>query len=168
MIRNRNLVVDVSTSSLPCWSVDRVHFFEWSSSLESVENSSGSHYPWAGDTVRERRSNLEMEVSKYNKYLEGKRIPVSVRSELWLVHTVSSALSRESFITPGIDLVDISGVRFQLYPISIFKPYKSFFVTRPTRILDKFTRIPNRPYFLGLIPPCLPLSKFNKIEYKTY
>lgn len=121
MIRNRNLVVDVSPPSL----VDRsIAFISLSGRVPSnrLKTRPGRIIHEPGTRVRERRSNLEMEVSKYNKYLEGKRIPVSVRSELWLVHTVSSRLSRESFITPGIDLVDISGVRFQLYPISISKP----------------------------------------------
>lgn len=141
MIRNRNLVVDVSPPSL----VDRsIAFISLSGRVPSnrLKTRPGRIIHEPGTRVRERRSNLEMEVSKYNKYLEGKRIPVSVRSELWLVHTVSSRLSRESFIIPPVSIsltyrvFDFNYIQFR-YPNLV----KSLFLARPRRILDKFIRI---------------------------
>lgn len=119
MIHNRNLVVDVSPPS--CWSVDRVHFFEWSVELPRIGwKLVRVALSTSRDTVRERRSNLEMEVSKYNKYLQGKRIPIQFgRNYDSFAPYLPVYRGKLLFI---INLVSISSTYigfFELYPISI-------------------------------------------------
>lgn len=119
MIHNRNLVVDVSPPS--CWSVDRVHFFEWSVELPRIGwKLVRVALSTSRDTVRERRSNLEMEVSKYNKYLQGKRIPIQFgRNYDSFAPYLPVYRGKLLFI---INLVSTSSTYigfFELYPISI-------------------------------------------------
>lgn len=159
MIHNRNLVVDVSPPS--CWSVDRVHFFEWSVELPRigwklvrVALSTGCR-----DTVRERRSNLEMEVSKYNKYLRGKRIPVQFGRNYDSFAPYLPVYRGKLLLPPYRPRRRISAFSNYIQYLNIPNPnYKSFFVTRPhfdSRQLfssssNKFTRFVNNVH---IFPP---------------
>lgn len=141
MIRNRNLVVDVSPPSL----VDRsIAFISLSGRVPSdrLKTRPGRIIHEPGTRVRERRSNLEMEVSKYNKYLEGKQVFPFQFDRNYGSFTPYLRVYPGKVLLPPVSIsltyrvFDFNYIQFR-YPNLV----KSLFLARPRRILDKFTRI---------------------------